>query len=294
MKSYPRTSFAPGRVWTAIACGFLAALLAAHHPMVDAQQDDATNSPPLVVFGEPEARADQAPLSAEANATLETIQSDPAASGIRIGHSNPDPVLAARALSLALPSAPDACTDSEQGEVEFTDVEVTYNEEDLVSVYARDDSTDSEISLVIQGPDVLGSVRCGADVYKIHPLGDGTTAVYEFDASQLREHPDGWGEFIQDSWTEIMQEGEQGEDGQVPDTTPRDSPRTPGCCRGHQRRNRRPCRLYAGCESGGGKHRRLHPDRHQQCQPNIFKYGHQFAFAGRRQVRGEPILRTLT
>ena len=228
MKSYPRTSFAPGRVWTAIACGFLAALLAAHHPMVDAQQDDATNSPPLVVFGEPEARADQAPLSAEANATLETIQSDPAASGIRIGHSNPDPVLAARALSLALPSAPDACTDSEQGEVEFTDVEVTYNEEDLVSVYARDDSTDSEISLVIQGPDVLGSVRCGADVYKIHPLGDGTTAVYEFDASQLREHPDGWGEFIQDSWTEIMHEGEWDGDAQAPDAMPRDSPGTPG------------------------------------------------------------------
>ena len=228
MKSYPRRSFAPGRVQTAIACGFLAALLAAHHPVVDAQQADATNSPPLVVFAQSKASADQAPLSAQASATLETIQSDPAASDIRIGYSNPDPVLAARALSLALPSASDACTNSEQGEVEFTDVEVTYNEEDLVSVYARDDATDSEVSLVIQGPDVLGSVRCGDEIYKIHPLGDGMTAVYEFDTSRLRPHPPGWGEFIQESWTEIMHEGEWGEDGQAPDAMPRDSPGTPG------------------------------------------------------------------
>ena len=228
MKSYPRTSFAPGRVWTAIACGFLAALLVARHPVVDAQQADATNSPPLVVFAQSKAGADQVPLSAQASATLETIQSDPAAFDIRIGYSNPDPVLAARALSLALPSAPDACTESGQGAIDFTDVDVVYNEENLVSVYARDDATDSEVSLVIQGPDVLGSVRCGDEIYKITPLGDGMTAVYEFDTSQLRQHPPGWGEFIQDSWTEIMHEGEQDEDGQAPDATPLDSPGTPG------------------------------------------------------------------
>ena len=230
MKSYPRTSFAPGRVWTAIACGFLAALLVAHHPVVDAQQADATNSPPLVVFAQSKAGADQAPLSAQASATLETIQSDPAASDVRIGHSNPDAVIAARALSLALPSAPDACTDSGQGTIDFTDVAVVYNDEDLVSVYARDDATDSEISLVIQGTDVLGSVRCGDEIYKITPLGDGMTAVYEFDTSRLREHPPGWREFIQDSWTEITHEGEGewDEDGQAPDAMPRDSPGTPG------------------------------------------------------------------
>ena len=117
MKIYPRRSFAPGRVQTAIACGFLAALLAAHPPVVDAQQADATVAPPLVVFAETEARADQAP----------------------------------RALSLALPSASDACTDSTQTEVVFTDIEVEYNEENLVSLYARDDTKDSEVSLVIQG-----------------------------------------------------------------------------------------------------------------------------------------------
>ena len=204
---------------------------------MDAQPADATNSPPLVVFGEPDARADQALLSAEANATLETIRSDPAASDIRIGHSDPDPVIAARALSLALPSASDACTNSKQGEVEFTDVEVTYNEEDLVSVYARDDATDSEVSLVIQGPDVLGSVRCGDEIYKITPLGDGMTAVYKFDTSRLRPHPPGWGEFIQESWTEIMQEGGGGA-GRGRAGSGRDASRlarNAGCCRGRRR-----------------------------------------------------------
>ena len=221
-----RVPFEPGHVHTALAC--IAALLFIHHPTADAQQGGATDAPPLVVFPEDENRADRPPLSASAAVVLGSIQSDPTASDIRIGHSNPDAVLAARALSLALPSAPDACTDSAQGEIEFTDVEVTYNEENLVSVYARGDTADSEISLVIQGSDVLGSIRCGGDVYKIHPLGDGTTAVYEFDASLLREHPPGWTESIQDSWTEIMHEENQGAHDQAPNPAARDSPGTPG------------------------------------------------------------------
>ena len=194
---------------------------------MDAQQADATVAPPLVVFAETEARADQAPLSSDATATLESIQSDPTASGIRIGHSDPAPVLAARALSLALPSASDACTDSTQTEVVFTDIEVEYNEENLVSLYARDDTKDSEVALVIQGSDVLGSIRCGDETYKIHPLGGGTTAVYEFDASQLRQHPEGWGEFISKEWEEFLEDGNESMHEQVPDTTPRGDSATP-------------------------------------------------------------------
>ena len=226
MTSNATVPFEPRHVHTALAC--IAALLFIHHPPADAQQTGATDAPPLVVFPEDESRADRPPLSASAAVVLGSIQSDPTASDIRIGHSNPDAVLAARALSLALPSVPNTCTDSGQGEIDFTDVEVTYNEEDLVSVYARDDTADSEISLVIQGPDVLGSIRCGGDIYKIHPLGEGTTAVYEFDASLLREHPPDWAESIQDSWTELMHEENQGAHGQVPDATARDSPGAPG------------------------------------------------------------------
>ena len=211
--------FGPGHVHTALAC--IAALLFIHHPPVDAQQAGATDAPPLVVFAPSKAGADQAPLSADAVATLETIQSDPSASDIQIGHSNPEPVIAARALSLALPSASAPCTDSGQGAIDFTDVEVTYNEEDMVSLYARDDTKDSEVSLVIQGPDVLGSVRCGDETYKVHPLGGGTTAVYQFDASQLRQHPEGWGEFISNDWEEFLENWNGLMQRQAPDTTPR-------------------------------------------------------------------------
>ena len=224
-----RLQFRATRVRPGIACTFAAALLVAHHSGVEAQHAGGASSPALVVFAEQSgAGADRAPLSAQASATLETIQSDPAASDIRIGHGNPDAVIAARALSLALPSSTDACTDSGEGALDFTDVEVTYNDEDMVSLYARDEAKDAEVSLVIQGPDVLGSIRCGDEVYKLTPLGGGMTAVYEFDTSKLRQHPPGWREFILDSWTEILQEGEQDEGGQAPVPEAPDPGGTPG------------------------------------------------------------------
>ena len=64
-----------------------------------------------------------------------------------------------------------------------------------MSLHAQDAATDSEVSLVVQGPDVLGSIRHGADVYKVHPLGEGLTAVYRYDTSMLRRHPPGWGAY---------------------------------------------------------------------------------------------------
>ena len=220
MSSDSPVAVEPRHVPTALTC-IAALLFFIHHPPVHAQQARAANLPPLVVFASPKAGANQAPLTPDAAATLETIQSDPSASDIQIGHSNPEPVIAARALSLALPSASDACTDSGQEGIDFTDVEVTYNEEDMVSLYARDDTTDSEISLVVQGPDVLGSIRCGDKTYKVHPLGGGTTAVYRFDASQLRQHPEGWGEFISNDWEEFLDNWNGLMQRQAPDTTPR-------------------------------------------------------------------------
>ena len=99
MKGSFSNPFGPERARMSIACALVAALLVAHHPVVDAQPADTTDAPPLVLFAGSGARADQPPLSGEAAATLEGIHADPAASGIRIGHSDPAPVLAARALS---------------------------------------------------------------------------------------------------------------------------------------------------------------------------------------------------
>ena len=47
------------------------------------------------------------------------------------------------------------------------------------------DASGSECSLVVLGSDVLGTIRRGADTFKVHPLGGGLTAVYRYDSGRL-------------------------------------------------------------------------------------------------------------
>ena len=183
----------------AVTCASLATLLVAHHPILVAQSVDATHASPLVVFAEPGVRADLAPLSAGAAVTLEAIRSDPAVSGIRIGRAAPAAIAAAldaRVLSVVVPPAHDASAVAAEAVIAFTGVDVKHNDEGMVSLYAQDDATDSEVAVVIQGADVLGSIRHGDETFKVHPLGDGLTAVYHYDTSQLRRHPPNRGEFM--------------------------------------------------------------------------------------------------
>ena len=228
---YP-PSFAPRRILMAMAvCAFVAALFSLP-PAAGAQPADDAAALPIIVFA-PEhaagASASRSALTAEQAATLETIRSDPVASGIRLGHSAPTAIAAAldaRALSMVVP-APSASGASPSGAslaadavVAFTGVDVERNSGspgdggDLVSLYARDDATDSEVALVVQGPDVLGSIRRGAEVYKVHPLGDGLTAVYRYDTSRLRRHPPGWG------WLMRRNEPTRRQAPQAPDAPP--------------------------------------------------------------------------
>ena len=195
---------------TPILHASVAALLVCLGPDARAQPADAAPpASPLVVFAPAHAaRAGASALSAEQAATLETIRSDPAASGIRIGRSVPAALTAAldtRALSIVLPPTPGASSapgGSDPGAsahaadplIAFTGVDVAHHDEDLVSLHARDDTTDSEVALVVQGLDVLGSIRRGDEVWKVHPLGGGRTALYRYDTSQLRRHPPNWGE----------------------------------------------------------------------------------------------------
>ena len=210
------------RIRFATVCAFVMVLVA-YYPIAGAQQAaGAAAPPPLVVFAAYEAGASPPALSADGAATLETIRSDPAASGIRIGHSVPAAIAAAldaRVLSIVVPSTPEASANAADAVIAFTGVDVEYNDEDLVSLYAQDDATDSEVALVVQGPDVLGSIRHGAEVYKVHPLGDGLTAVYHYDTSQLRPHPPNWGEFMLEN--ESMHR-------QAPDAPPREDTKAPG------------------------------------------------------------------
>ena len=158
-------------------------------------------------------------------ATLETIQSDPAASEIRIGRSAPAAVLGARALSLALPPAAGAPGSAAGTTIVFTGVSVEYDEDGLASIYARDEAADSEASLVVQGPDVLGDIRHGVDLYKVRPLGDGMTAVYQYDTSQLRRHPESWGDFMRGQDQFIHEQLNRTQDSHEPAP---DDPEAPG------------------------------------------------------------------
>ena len=178
----------------------------------DAQRDDAAQPPPLVVFSAYASAKSTSGISAKAAAVLKSIQSNPAASEVWIGRSNPAAVVAAGALSLELPPTPAAAAEASTA-IAFTGIDVDHGEEGMTSLYARDEDTDSEAGLVIQGLDVLGSIRHGDDVYKVLPLGDGLTAVYLHDDSQLRRHPEGWEELMHP---------------QVTDAPPRESDGTPG------------------------------------------------------------------
>ena len=150
---------------------------------------------PLIVFA-PEFAARGSPSTgSEGDTTLEAIRGDPAASHMRTGRSAPGAIAAAldaRVLSVVVP----ASADGPESVLTFTGVDVEHNAERLVSLHARDEASDSELALVIQGADVLGSIRRGDETWKVHPLGDGATAVYRYDTSRLRRHPPNRGEFI--------------------------------------------------------------------------------------------------
>ena len=123
-------------------------------------------------------------LSADQAATLESIQSDPATTDLRIGQAFPNAVRNARALSIVVPAPQGVGT---AVTVSFHDLEIDLRSEQDYSLYARDEASGSEVSLVVLGTDVLGTIRRDVDVYKVHPLGGGLTAVYRYDASRMEE-----------------------------------------------------------------------------------------------------------
>ena len=127
-------------------------------------------------------------LSTDQAATLESIRSDPAAIDVRIGQAYPDAVRSARALSLVVPASQDVGT---APTVSFHDLEIELRSEQDYSLYARDEASGSEVSLVVLGTDVLGTIRHDGDAYKVHPLGGGLTAVYRYDSNALEESSGG-------------------------------------------------------------------------------------------------------
>ena len=145
------------------------------------------DAPPLGEFL-PSAWFDVGGLSADQAATLKAIRGDPAAIDIRIGPANPDAVRDALAVSFMLPAPYGPASGTA---VSFHSLELEQRAEQDYSLYFRDDPAGSEVALIVLGPDVLGTIRYDGVLYKVHPLGEGLTALYRYDTSRLPPHAAG-------------------------------------------------------------------------------------------------------
>ena len=119
-------------------------------------------------------------LGTEAHA-IDEILSDSGVLALRIGHAAPEPVIHARALSIVLPGTDETLT--------FDDLVVEALDSGY-ALYSRDRQSTTSTTLVVMGEDVVGTIHHDGAVYGVRPLGDGLTAVYLYDAAQLREPPE--------------------------------------------------------------------------------------------------------
>ena len=140
----------------------------------------AQERPMLVEYLPVAAQSADEVLGTEAHA-IDEILSDSGVLALRIGHAAPEPVIHARALSIVLPGTDETLT--------FDDLVV----EDLdpgYALYSRDRQSTTSTTLVVMGEDVVGTIHHDGALYGVQPLGDGLTAVYLYDAAQLREPPE--------------------------------------------------------------------------------------------------------
>ena len=128
------------------------------------------------------AKGARAEFSSLSSATLDALRDDPSAADLRVGMASPDAVRNARALSLALPNS---ASDGPAQVVSFGALEISERSEHDYSVYGRNAATRSEVSLVVMGEDVVGTVTHDGDIWDLRPLGGGLTAVYRRDHSRF-------------------------------------------------------------------------------------------------------------
>ena len=151
---------------------------------------DAQERPLLVVYPPVETLSVGDALGAR-KSTLDEIRSDSGVLALRIGRAAPGPVIETGALSIMLPGT---------GETLVFDDLVVEPLDSGYALYSPDRQSATSTTLVVMGEDVSGIIHHDGEVYGVRPLGEGLTAVYLYDASQLRV------------------DSEEGEDYVIPDT----------------------------------------------------------------------------
>jgi len=104
----------------------------------------------------------------------------PGVKALRVGRASPASVLQARALSIVLPESGEVLT--------FDDLVVEALDFGYVALHSGDGASTTSIVIVIAGEDVVGTLHHDGAVYGVHPLGDGFTAVYLYDAALINPH----------------------------------------------------------------------------------------------------------
>ena len=156
-----------------VSMALLAAIVACPAPAHEA---------PHLVRELPEARLKAHGAHLATHATLKAIRSDPAAGEPWIGVASPAAVRKARALSLELPAPAGTGAGTTAS---IFGLRLEQRTEQDYSLYFHDESSGTEVSLVVMGQDVLGTIRHDGEVYRVRPLGGGLTAVYRFDTRRL-------------------------------------------------------------------------------------------------------------
>ena len=147
---------------------------------------NAADIPPLIQgLSRVPARADAPPVPR--GNVLDAIRNDPAASALRIGLSAPEAARDSRAVTVTLAGAAGGGRDVT---LSFEALGVEQRAEDDYSLHGRDPDTGAEISLVVIGTDVIGTIRHDGETWNVRPLGGGVTAIYHYDTSAWEEHPD--------------------------------------------------------------------------------------------------------
>ena len=122
------------------------------------------------------------PSEARESETLEALRDDPSVAELQVGMANPEAVRNARALSLALPGSASA---GPAEVISFGALEISERSERDYSVYGRNATSQSEVSLVVMDEDLVGTVTHDGETWDLRPLGGGLTAVYRRDHSRF-------------------------------------------------------------------------------------------------------------
>ena len=150
----------------------------------------AQERPMLVEYLPEAAQSDLRTRSPQTEAhALDEILGDSGVLALRIGYAAPESVVQAHALSIVLPGSDETLTFDDLV-VEALDDLVVEALDSGYALYSRDRQSTTSTTLVVMGEDVMGTIHHDGAMYVVQPLGDGLTAVYLYDAAQLRKPPE--------------------------------------------------------------------------------------------------------